>query len=253
MAAEEVDLIDMVGREPDDRLLADGLTELPGTARRPAAPPPSPARARIVGLGVTMTATTLLGGLGLAAVAALAGIADGFSALLIVALTIGILLVATHWGWVHVAEILGQRIERRQGASAVQARRQWLASVQPRPRWSVSTRPGPDGSIAIETLLYRPVPAGPGRFTFTNEVVGREVHPPDEPAAVIAERAEALRQRAAADTERERRRYDRVYDEMSQGRLVQEDERERLTAARATSEALSEQINRHLRDPPLSE
>jgi hypothetical protein len=253
MTAKEVDLIEMVGREPDERLLADEFGELPGTVPRPPPPPPSPARARLVGLGVTMTATTLLGGLGLAVVAAVAGLADGFSALLIVVLTIGILLAVTHWGWVHVAEILGQSIEDRQGARAVEVRRQWLASVQPRPRWSVAAHPGPDGSIAIETLLYRPVPAGPGRFTFTSEVVGREVHPPDEPAAVIAERAETLRQRAAADTERERRRYDQVHDEMTRGRLGQEDERERLTAVRATSESLSEQINRHLRDPPLSD
>jgi hypothetical protein len=253
MTAEELDLIDMVGREPDERLLADELGELLGTDPRPPPPPPSPARARLVGLGVTMTATTLLGGPVLAIGAAVAGLADGFSALLIVVLIVGILLAATHWGWVHVAEMLGQSIEDRQGASALEVRRQWLASVQPRPRWSVATHPGPDGSIAIETLLLRPVPAGPGRFTFTNQVVGREVHPPDEPAAVIAERAEALRQRAAADTERERRRYDRVRDEMTRGRLGQEDDRERLTAARATSQALSEQINRHLRDPPLSQ
>ena len=253
MAAEEVDLVDMVGREPDERLLDGDIDQLPGTAERPPPPSRSRARRRVVAPGVTLTAVTLLGGLGLVIAAVIAALSGGLTALAIAALIIGIIFVATHWGWVHVAEIFGRSIEDRQQAETVRARRQWLASVQPRSRWSVSTRARPDGTIAIETSHDRPMPAGPRSFTFKREVVAREVHLAEEPAAVVAERAELLRRQAAADTERERRRYEQLHSELVESRLGQQDERERLSAARTTSEALSKQINRHLRDPPLSD
>src|SRR2546430_7205888 len=44
---------------------------------------------------------------------AIDGIATGFDTGSVLALIAGVVLVATHWGWVHVAELTGQSLERR--------------------------------------------------------------------------------------------------------------------------------------------
>jgi hypothetical protein len=135
----------------------------------------------------------------------------------------------------------------------IQRRRQWLACIEPYTRWSVSTEAGDDGSITIVTLRHRPVPAGDRKFTFRREVVGRETYSADEPAAVVTERAELLRRQAAATTGRERERYEVANHAYHRTLLARDDEQQRLAATRAASEALSEQINSNLRDPPLTE
>src|SRR6185312_7836126 len=91
-------------------------------------------------------------------------------------------------------------------AEVVKRRRQWLAAIEPYPRLEVSTEVGDDGSIAIRTLRHRPVRVGSETFTFVREVEHREVHPPDEPAAAVTERAETLRREAAMVNEEARRR-----------------------------------------------
>jgi hypothetical protein len=48
-------------------------------------------------------------------------------------------------------------------------------------------------------------------------------------------------------------RYMEAADRLETARMLAEDERERLDARRAASQALSEQINANLREPPLSE
>ena len=68
-----------------------------------------------------------------------------------------------------------------------------------------------------------------------------------------AERAELLRRQAAADQSRERERYEVARDAYERALLANADDQERLAAVRAASEALSERINTHLRDPPLVE
>jgi hypothetical protein len=70
---------------------------------------------------------------------------------------------------------------------------------------------------------------------------------------VVTERAELLRRQAAQDTARERERYEAAHDAYEQAMLENADEQERLAAARAASQALSEQINTNLREPPLVE
>ena len=50
----------------------------------------------------------------------------GFDVVLAV---IGLLLVATHWGWVHVAEYVGVTIDERQEHTSEERARAWLASV----------------------------------------------------------------------------------------------------------------------------
>ncbi len=249
----EVDLLDLVGREPDQRLLGAAAGELPDGLGRPEEVPSSPARRRIVAAGATLTGVTLLGGLALMAFAAIEVIASGVDAAAVAALVIGLALVATHWGWVHVAEVSANALEARSHRDVLERRGRWLAAIEPYSRWSVSTRVEDDGSITIATVHHRPVPVGEHEFTFVREIEGSEVHPGDEPAALVTERAELLRRQAATATARARDRYGVANDAFQRTLLARDDEEQRRAAVRAASEALSAQINSNLRDPPLTE
>jgi len=249
----EADPVELVGREPDERLLSDDLAQLPDSVGRPEEPAESASRRRLVGIGATLTGVTLLGGIALAALGVIAALSSGFSLAAIGALAIGLLLVGTHWGWVHVAEASADALDARRNRALLVRRRRWLSSIEPYTRWEVTTTPGEDGSITILTTRHRPVRTGAGAFTFVREIIAREVHSGEEPAAAVAERAELLRREAAAETTRERERYDAVNATYRQALLAHDDEEQRLAALRATSEALSEGINANLRDPPLTE
>ena len=249
----DADLVELVALEPDERLLDDDLSKLPTAVGRPESLPTSPRRRRIVGLGATMTGVTLIGGLALVVLGLAELIAGGSVAVIIAAFVIGIALASTHWGWVHVAELIANNGEARRNASLLERRRAWLRTIEPYPRWEVGTSTDSDGSIAVVTVCYQPVPRRERTFTFTREQVGRELHAGDEPAAAVTERAELLRRRAAADTERERERYEAVHDAYQEALLASGDEQERIAAVRAASEALSERVNANLRDPPLAE
>lgn len=251
--AAEANPVDFLGKSPDERLLAEDAGQLPATLGQPPAPlPESQARRQVVRFGATMTGVTLIGGLALAVLGLVELIADGSLAWLAV-LVIGILLAATHWGWVHVAELTGNRIEGRRGESLEERRRLWLDQIEPYPRWEVSTDAGEDGSITILTVRHQPMARDQRTFTFEREEVAREVHAAEEPAADVAERAELLRRRAAADTARAREDFETARDAYQQALMVRDDEQQRLAALRAASQALSERINQHLRDPPLTE
>src|SRR5579864_3123250 len=249
----EVDPVDLLGRAADERLLGAELAQLPASTPGPPEPlPESPARRQVVRLGATMTAVTLIGGLALALLGLVEVIADG-SLVWFVVLVLGIVLASTHWGWVHVAELTGNAIEGRRHASLEERQRQWLAEIEPFPRWEVSTSAGEDGSITIVTVCHRPVPHGERTFTFERGEVAREVHSADEPAAPVAERAELLRREAATETERARDAFEAARDAYDEVLMVRDDEQQRRAALQAASEALSERINAHLRDPPLTE
>jgi hypothetical protein len=251
--AQEVDFAELVGFEPDERLLGEHLGALPeSVGQPPAEPPESPARRRVVRTGATLTGVTLIGGFGLVLLGLVEAIANGSLAWWLV-LIVGVVLVSTHWGWVHVAELTGNRIEGHRTATSDERRHEWLRSVEPYPRWEVSTTTDADGSIAIVTTRSHPVRLGERTFTFEREEVAREVHSSEEPAAAVTERAELLRRQAAADTEQARELYEAAHDAYEQALLADADEQERLAAARAASEALSAQINSNLRDPPLVE
>lgn len=249
----EADFLELIGFEPDERLLGEDLGGLPASVGPRMELEPSPARKRVVAFGAALTGITLVLGIVLTAFGGVDGFATGFDATSIAALFLGIALISTHWGWVHVAELYGQRLERRANRGVIDRRQRWLAAIEPYPRWEVTASTGEDGSIAITTTLYRPVPSGEREFTFAKEEVAREVHSGDEQAAVVTERAELLRRQAAADTARERERYEVAHDAYDRARLANADEQERLAAVRAASEALSERINSNLRDPPLVE
>jgi hypothetical protein len=244
---------EFVGAEPDERLLSEDLDKLPAALGRPEAIVPSRARRRIVGTGATLTAVSLVAGVLLVALGAIDAVSSGIDAAAVLALVVGGLLIATHWGWVHVAEITANSVEGHSNAEVVGRRRRWLAAIEPYPRLEVSTEVGDDGSIAICTVRHRPVRVGEDRFTFARDLQQREVHSPDEPAAAVTERAETLRREAAIVNEEERRRYEIAAEAYDAALIGRADEEQRRLARRAASEALSHQINSNLRDPPLVE
>jgi hypothetical protein len=244
---------EFVGYQPDGRLLGEDLDELPAAVGRPELVPRSRARGGIVGAGATLTAASLVIGVLLVLLGVIDAITSGIDAAPIVAVVLGALLISTHWGWVHVAELTANSVEGRSSADVIERRQQWLASIEPYTRFEVSTEVQDDGSIAICSLRHRPVQSGEDRFTFVRETEHREVHPADEPAASVTERAEVLRRQAALATEREHERYEVAADAYRSALLGREDDEQRRLAQRAASEALSRQINSNLRDPPLVE
>jgi hypothetical protein len=244
---------ELLGRIADEHLLAE-QSALPAALGRPAPVVSSSQQRRwIVGVGATLTGVTLVGGLALIVAAIVAIIASGFGALEIAALLVGVVLVATHWGWVHVAEFTAMTLEGRRERALLERSGRWLKAIEPYTRYEVSTKVGEDGAITIVRTRHRPVPSGEGRFTFVAEVEHSEVHSPDEPGAVVAERAEGLRRQAALDTERERQRWSELVGERETAQMRREQDELLKEALRAESQALSERINANLRDPPLSE
>lgn len=242
----------LLGRIADEHLLSEH-SALPAALGRPAPIAPSQQRRWIVGVGATLTGVTLIGGIALIVAAVVGIIADGFGALEIAALLVGIVLVATHWGWVHVAEFTAITLEGRRERAVLERSGRWLAAIEPYTRYEVSTNVGEDGAITIVRTRHRPMPSGEGRFKFVPEVEHSEVHAPNEPGAMVAERAEGLRRQAALDTDRERQRWSELVGERETEQMRREQDERLKEALRAESQALSERINANLRDPPLSE
>jgi hypothetical protein len=250
---EPPNLPELVGRAPDERLLSTDLPNLPEVVGQPEIVPESHARRRIVGTGATLTAVSLVLGTLLAVFGLIEVVANGIEAASVLPLVLGLLLVGTHWGWVHVAEITANSVEGRSHAEVLDRRRQWLSTIEPYTHYEVTTSVEDDGSITIYSVRHRPVVSGSDHFTFVREVEHQEVHSPDEPAAAITDRAEQLRREAALETEREHERYRIAADAYEAALMDREDEQQRRLAERAAAEALSRQINSNLRDPPLVE
>jgi hypothetical protein len=253
MMAQQLGPSELVDCIADEKLLSEDLENLPEAVGRPEPIPPSRARSVVVGVGATLTGVTLVAGIVLIAVGAIDALSSGFGALAVVALVVGATLVATHWGWVHVAEVTANAIENRRNSEILERRRQWLSGVRPYTRYEVTTRAEEDGSISIVRVRHSPVRAGPQAFTFVKQIEAREVHSAEESAATVAERAELLRREAARATEQERQRFEIAADAYERALLGRDDQEHRLAARRAASEALSDQINANLRDPPLVE
>jgi hypothetical protein len=249
----DADSESLVGLVADERLLSEDLTLLPTDLGVPEPIPTRAVRRRLVGVGATLTGLTLIGGIALAILGAVELLFEGGGALAAIALVVGLVLAGTHWGWVHVAEISAQRIERRSNSGVVDRRRAWLETIAPFTRYEVRTSAGDDGSITIERIRYRPIRSGDGTFVFERGIELTEVHAGDEPAAIVAERAELLRHRAAIDTERERARFQEHADKLDWAALTEGEHRERTREQAAAARALSEQINANLREPPLPE
>ena len=251
--SKQSDPAELAGRTADEKLLSDDGKSLPESMGRPPLFPVSPARAKLVAVGATLTGVTLLGGIALTVLGAIDALSSGFGALAWIAIVLGVIMISTHWGWVHVAEFSANAVEAKRHGEVEQDRFAWLNSLEPYARYEVSTTVEADGSLTIATVRHQPVPTSPGHFTFVREVVDSERHPDEEPAAQIAERAEQRRREAALLTDRHRASFQAVADDRQRQLLGQEDEEEHLRVRRAASEALSQQINTNLRDPPLTE
>jgi hypothetical protein len=243
----------LVGLVADQRLLSEDPAMLPVTVGLPAPIPQRGGRGRLVGIGAALTGVTLIGGIALAILGAVELLFNGGGALAAVTLVLGLVLAATHWGWVHVAELSATGLERRSNSGIVDDRQAWLQEIAPFTRYEVTTRAEDDGSITIERIRYRPVRSGDRTFMFERSIELTEVHAGDDPAAVVAERAELLRHRAALDTESERAAFQEQADELNWTALADGEHRERTREQVAAARALSEQINANLREPPLTE
>jgi hypothetical protein len=243
----------LIGLVADEGLLSQDPGSLPAALGRPRAIPSRASRGRIVGIGVTLTAVTLIGGAIMTIVGAAELLFGDGGTVAIVVLVLGLLLAVTHWGWAHIGEVTAAGVERRANTGIIDERAGWLRGIAPFTRYEVTTTAGDDGSITIERVRHRPVRRGEHTFAFERETESREIHSADEPAAVISERAELLRRQAAADTERERRRFQEAADTFERAALADDDDQERRRIEAAASRALSEQINANLREPPLIE
>lgn len=243
---------ELIGLAADEQLLAADA-QLPEVLGHPLPIPRGRAHGAIVNAGVVMTGLSLIGGIALFLIALVDAFSNGAGLLDGGLLALGIVLVATHWGWVHVAEASARTLEAGQHREIVDQRQRWLQSIAPHTYREVRTEVESDGSIAIVRVAYHPIKVGDNRFAFRRLVEHREVHSEEEPAAQVTERAEQLRREAAQDTEQELERYLAAADRRQTAQLLAADEQERLDARRAASLALSERINDNLREPPLSE
>ena len=112
----DVDPEPLVGLVADERLLSEDPAMLPAAVGLPEPIPTRAARRSLVGVGATLTGVTLIGGIALAILGAVELLFNGGGALAVVALVVGLVLASTHWGWVHVAEVSANGIERRSNA-----------------------------------------------------------------------------------------------------------------------------------------
>ena len=100
--------------DPDRGLLEGDGVNLPQTERPPEPAAPSPRHGRLVATGSALTGITLVGGVALTIYGVAQLLFNGGGAFDVVVAVIGILLAATHWGWVHVAEYVGLTIDDRE-------------------------------------------------------------------------------------------------------------------------------------------
>ncbi len=243
---------EFVGLRADERL-AEDQANLPESERFTTPQPESTARAPIVAAGATLTGLSLIGGAALAVLGIVLAFAGGIGGLNLLLIAVGVMLVATHWGWVHLAEVTANALAER-GSAGWHARREgWLESLEPYTRWSVTTNVLDDGSIRIERWQHRPVKAGERTFTFIRELQGSETHDPDELSAVVVERAETMRHEAALETARQQELWQVAADAYDAALSQHAGEAERRQAQIAAAKALSDRINSKLEEPPLIE
>src|SRR5690242_16230658 len=99
MSHEILSPAEFVGREPDERLLAEDLDQLPAVVGRPETAPPSRARRRVVGAGATLTGVSLVLGVLLVLVGLIDAVSSGIDLSAVLAVVVGVALISTHWGW----------------------------------------------------------------------------------------------------------------------------------------------------------
>ena len=108
-----------------------------------------------------------------------------------------VLLVATHWGWVHVAEYVGLTIDQRQQARDRPAQAGVACRHPAVPALQRHHERAADASTRIERVLHRPVLTDRGTFTFVRETVAEQTYDASTSAADIATAVETMRRDAA--------------------------------------------------------
>ena len=253
MVDDRQGMVAFLGVAADPGLLDQDRANLPPTEQ-----PPEPAalthrHGRLVAAGSVLTGVTLVGGVAMIIYGAAELLFNGGGTLAVVVALIGILLAATHWGWVHVAEYVGLTIDEREQRGSDAHRRVWLAGIEPYPRYGVFTSVLDDASIQIERVLYRPTLTAAHTFTFVRETDTENTYPADTPAEVIATAVETMRRKARVATDHLRELWEVASTSYAAELAGGEDDQQRLAAERAAATALSEHINASLLEPPLVE
>ena len=246
-------MIAFLGVPADRRLLDEDLFNLPAAEQRREPVIATKKHDRLVAAGSLLTAVSLIGGGAMAVYGGWQVLLNGGGVLDAVVAVIGILLVATHWGWVHVAEYVGLTIDDHQQRTNDDRARAWLAEIQPYPRFSVSTSVLDDASTRVERVLHQPVVTAHHTFTFVRETSEDKTYDADASAATIAATVETMRRQARIDTDRLREQWEAASSTYAAALNSADDEQQRLAAQRAAATALSEHINTSLREPPLLE
>ena len=183
MADGSHELIAFLGVPADRRLLNEDLSNLPEAEQRREPEIATEKHDRLVAAGSLLTGVSLIGGAALALYGGWQALFNGGGAVDAVVALIGILLVATHWGWVHVAEYVGLTIDEHQQRANDERARAWLAAIQPYPRFSVSTSVLDDASTRVERVVHRPVLTSQHTFTFVRETDAEATYDADASAA----------------------------------------------------------------------
>jgi hypothetical protein len=246
-------MVAFLGVQGDRRLLDADLEDLPETGPRPLPARSSGRHDRLVAVGSVMTAGTLIAGVAATLYGGAELVFASGGTLQALAVVIGLLLVATHWGWVHVAEYVGLTIDQRQRREGEEREQAWLATVAPYPRFGVRTRVLTDASTRIERILYQPVLTEHHTFTFAREVAAQRTYGADAAAADIAATAESMRRQARLETDRQRALWEAAATAYGAALHSADDDQQRLAAQHAAASALSEHLNASLLEPPLTE
>ncbi len=246
-------MVAFLGVAADRRLLNEDLVNLPEPEKRREPAVSSRQHDRLVATGSLLTGVTLIGGVVMLLYGGWQLLFEAGGAFAAVLTAIGILLAATHWGWVHVAEYVGLTIDERERRLSEQREQEWLATIQPYPRFSVSTSVLDDASTRVQRILHQPVLTSRQTFTFVREVDAEEIYDTHTSAEVIAAAVETMRHQARLETDRLRGLWDAASTAYAAALLSSHDDQEQLAAQRAAATALSEHINASLLEPPLVE
>lgn len=246
-------MVAFLGVPADKRLLDEDAGALPDAEQHRDPVVSSQRHDRLVTAGSVLTGVTLIGGAAMLLYGGWQLLFEGGGALDAVIAVIGILLAATHWGWVHVAEYVGLTIDEHQRRLSDQRQQEWLATVQPYPRFSVSTSVLADASTRVERVRHQPVLTTQRTFTFVREPDAEEIFDAHTSAEVIATTVETMRRQARLETDRLRELWEAASTAYTAALLDAQDDQQQLAAQRAAATALSEHINASLLEPPLVE
>jgi hypothetical protein len=246
-------MLAFLGAAPDRRLLDEDRFNLPDAEQHREPAISTHKHDRLVAAGSLLTGVTLIGGAAITLYGGWQLLFNDGGALDVILAVIGVLLVGTHWGWVHVAEYLGLSIDEHQQRATDERSRDWLARIQPYPRFSVSTSVLDDASTRVERVLHQPVLTARGTFTFIRETDTEVTYDAFTSAEVIATGVEALRRQARLETDRLGELWESASTAYRAAMLNADDDQQRLAARRAAATALSEHLNASLLEPPLVE